>query len=380
MSSKTAGPRRLPVLTEINICLINLAFAILHVILKPLGLEQIAAGMMTGNLFGLILPAFAIIGCFVHIVIGPLLNWALYPDAYQSIVLDNLLLWVGMLLFVNIVVALTDKSHLDVEGADYRQPAGPIGRASAAFWDTAFDYLQMSVVPWDENATLPPDRQYIFACHPHGIHCTPLGMFHRKDTAFDRRFPGICENKISGLAATVVFKLPGAREFFLSLPYIDASRSVVEKALRADRHIFVCTGSGEESLLTRRGEDVIVLSKRKGFVRLALAYGCDIVPIFGIGNSDLFKTYSIGEGLRMRLHKALHISIPIFHGRWLTTLPYRVPGGVRVLVGEPLKVPTPKVRGERPDDALVEEYLRRYIERVKELHKQHGDGRKLRIL
>ena len=371
-------PRKLPLLTEINIFLFNLTFAILHVVLKPIGLEQTVAALCFGNLFGIILPYFCVVAALVHILVGPLIDLVLYSGAYETLILDNKHLWFGGLLLLNILVALTDRSHTNVKGADYRSRNGAVSKAAFHFWESALDYLQMTIEPWDENAILSPDKQYIFACHPHGIHCTPLALFHCKGTPFDKRFPGICENKTSGLAATIVFKIPGVREFFLSLPYIDASRNVAEAALKADRSLFVCTGSGEESILTKTGEDVLVLSRRKGFVRLALAYGCDIVPIFGVGNSDLFTTYSWGLGAQMWLHKRFHISIPIFHGRYLTPLPYRVP--VRVLIGEPLKVPSPKVRGERPDDVIVDEYLKKYIEKVKDLHKQHTNGRKLRII
>ena len=365
-------------LTEVNIFLFNLAFAILHVLLKPIGLEQAAAAFCMGNLFGLIVPYLILVSAIIHFGIGPIMDVAFYLGAYESIVLSNIYHWFGALLLINLIVAVTDRSHSDVEGANYRADNSAIGKASHQFWDSAIEYLDMTVIPWDKYANLPPNRQYIFACHPHGIHCTPLGLFHRKGTPFDERFPGICENKLSGLAASIVFKLPGVREFFLSLPYIDASRHVAERALKADRSLFICTGSGEESLLTKCGDDQLVLSKRKGFIRLALSYGCDIVPIFGVGNSDLFQTYSWGMGIRMWLQKTLHVSIPIFHGRWFTPLPYRVP--IRVIVGEPMRVPQPKVRGERPDDAVVERYLKMYIERVKELHKTHTCGRKLHIL
>ena len=110
---------------------------------------------------------------------------------------------------------------------------------------------------------------------------------------------------------------------------------------------------------------------------MALMYGCDIVPIFGVGNSDLFVTYSWGIGIRMWMQKKLHISLPLFHGRFFTPLPYKVP--IKVLVGEPLKVPVPKVRGERPDDAMVDSYLNKYIERVKDMHKKFTTNRKLTI-
>ena len=363
------------------------------------------AAFCIGNLFGIIIPFLGFIFGLIHILLRPIMNTILYSGAYAAIILENKFLWFGFLCLWNMAVAFTDNSHRDVEGADYRtsRSCGFLEKAAEDFWESAYDYIQMTVIPWDEegklnnsntgkdgtsshenssskesNATLPPNRQYIFAVHPHGIHCIPLGLFHRQGTAFDKRFPGICGNKLSGLVATVIFKVPCVREIFLSLPYIDASRHIAEAALKANRSLFVCTGSGEESLLTRHGSDVLVLSKRKGFIRLALAYGCDIVPIFGIGNSDLFVTYSWGSGFRMWLQKRLHISIPIFHGRYFSPLPYRV--HIRVLVGEPLKVPEPKVRGEAPDEALVEEYLKKYIEKVKELHKKHATNRKLQII
>lgn len=381
MTNPTPPPpslRRLPLLTEINIFIFTVTFAILHVILRPTGLEPIVASVCVGNLFGLILPYLATIASFVHIFIRPCLECFLYVGAYEAIVLDYKYVWIGFVLLMNIAVAITDTSHRAVEGADYRYNRRRyLDRKACKFWDSCEEYLSTAVVPWSENATLDPNRQFIFACHPHGIHCTPLGQFHSKGTAFDKRFPGICDNKLSGIAASIVFKLPGVREFFLSLNYIDASRQVVEKALDANRSLFICTGSGEESLLTKQGEDILVLSRRRGFVRMALMYGCDIVPIFGVGNSDLFATYSWGMGVRMWMQKKLHISVPIFHGRYMTPLPYKVP--MKVLVGEPLKVPAPKVRGEKPDDALVDSYLQKYIERVKHMHRQHTTNRKLTI-
>jgi len=326
----------------------------------------------------MILPYLAVIASLVHIFIRPCLGLFLYDAAYESIVLEYKYAWIIFVLAVNIAVAFTDTSHQVVDGADYRYNRSfLLDNAASKFWCACDDYLTTTIVPWADDATLDPTRQYIFACHPHGIHCTPLSQFHCKGTPFDKRFPGICDNKLSGLAASIVFKISGVREFFLSLNYIDASRPVVTNALETKRSLFICTGSGEESLLTTRGEDILVLSRRRGFIDMALRYGLDIVPIFGVGNSDLFATYSWGMGIRMWMQKKLHISVPIFHGRFLT-LPYKIP--IQVLVGEPLSVPTPTVHGKRPDDASVDYYLKKYIERVKDMHKQHTTNRKLTIL
>lgn len=123
-----------------------------------------------GNLFGLFIPYVGIIAAFIHILIRPLMDWFLYSGAYEAIILDNKYRWLGLLLAINFLVALTDKSHLNVEGADFRfrLSSNVVARAALSFWSASYEYLQMSIIPWDENAELPPDGHYIFACHPHG--------------------------------------------------------------------------------------------------------------------------------------------------------------------------------------------------------------------
>ena len=52
--------------------------------------------------------------------------------------------------------------------------------------------------------------------------------------------------RLCGLAATVMFKVPVVRELFLAMGYVDASRNVAAKVLATGRSIFVVTGGEEE--------------------------------------------------------------------------------------------------------------------------------------
>jgi len=189
---------------------------------------------------------------------------------------------------------------------------------------------------------------------------------------------------LTGLAASVMFKIPVVREFFLAFGYIDASRKVADAALESGRSIFVVTGGEEESMYssnTRSGgkEDILVLKNRKGFVRLALRHGAELVPIFGINNSDTFESYTFAFELRQWIQKTLKIALPIFHGRYMTPMPYRV--HIQTIVGEPIPTPQPKSPGDKPDEKLVDEYHQKYIAAVKEMHKKFADpDRPLRIV
>lgn len=147
--------------------------------------------------------------------------------------------------------------------------------------------------------------------------------------------------------------------------------------LEQGQSLYIVPGGEEESMWTHQGKDIVVLKHRKGFVRLALSYGADLVPVFGAYNTDVDKTYSFAFQWRLRLQKKTGIALPIFHGRCFTTLPYPVP--MNLLVGKPIPTPAPKVLGARPDEKLVEEYHTKYIQALEEMHATHVHDRTLII-
>ena len=131
-------------------------------------------------------------------------------------------------------------------------------------------------------------------------------------------------------------------------------------------------------MYTTKGRDIVVLKKRRGFIRLALSYGVDIVPVFGVGNSDTYTTYGFMAKQRQWLQKRFGVALPIFHGRYFTPLPYKVP--IKTLIGEPIPTPKPKVKGEKPSDELVDKYHAMYIDALKKLHAEHVHDRVLQIM
>jgi hypothetical protein len=250
--------------------------------------------------------------------------------------------------------------------------------AAQDFLAATFDYFDWPCVPWADDATLPTDRQYIFGVHPHGIHCNALGYLTTRGSPFDKRFPGLVGSKLTGLAATVMFKIPVVREIFLNWGYIDASRPVASRALEHGRSLFIVTGGEEESMLTTMGQDLVVLNKRKGFVRLALSYGIDLVPVFAVGGTDCYYTSTFLFPLRLWIQKKVGVCLPIFHGRFFTPLPYKIAG--KVLIGKPIQTPVPKIKGARPDKELVDEYHAKYITELRALHAKHVKDRVLKVV
>ena len=155
-----------------------------------------------------------------------------------------------------------DTSHLYPFPLEQCQrPNTWLERTAYAFWMQHFSYFPMTIVADEKKVKLPPNKQYIFAVHPHGIHCWPLNCLCFPSSPFDMKFPNLVGNKLTGLAATVVFKIPVVRELFLSMGYIDANRKNAVNALDVGRSLFICTGGEDEAMRSYPGEDTLVLCK-----------------------------------------------------------------------------------------------------------------------
>lgn len=331
--------------------------------------------MFISSMFGLMI----FIPPLVCWIIVHLFDAALYPGFY-SMVSETKRYWGTLLLLWYVATIITDKAPFQSVGANHRPPKNYINWAAhQLYYYRVIDFFPIEIVPWATDAKLPTSRQYIFGVHPHGVFCWALFMFAAKRTPFDKRFPGLCGERLTGLVASVLFFIPVLRDFFLEWPYMDASRKCASRALEQGQSLYLIPGGEEENVLTTQGQDIVVLSKRKGFIRLALSYGADLVPVFGAGTTDTFVTYPERFGLRKWIQKKFGVSMEVYRGRWFTPLPF-TDTPQRILIGKPIPTPMPKVKGLKPSDALVDEYHAKYVAALKELHDEHVKDRPLQIL
>merc|ERR1712098_532704 len=118
------------------------------------------------------------------------------------------------------------------------------------------------------------------------------------------------------------------------------------------------------------------MGNRKGFVKLALQTGVDIIPSFGFGEQHIFKMLNGPEGSRMRrfqewVKRKLTFSPVIFTGRGVFQylyglLPYRRP--INVVIGQPISVN----KVENPTNAEIEELHQKYVDALRKLYEDHN--------
>lgn len=204
--------------------------------------------------------------------------------------------------------------------------------------------------------------QYIFGFHPHG---TMSDYRLLVDGQFLDQLPGL-QGKIRWLAASVLFRLPIAREICLWTRCIDARRDVAEQVLKEGLSVGVIPGGEAEQLRTTFGTDEVYLNKRLGFVKLALRFGVPLVPVYVFGCVDVYRTSSIFFGLREKLVNAVGVCVPICWGPYgLPFTPLKQP--VDIVIGQPLDVGVfPK-----PTDEQVVEAHAKYVNAVKALYDEN---------
>ncbi|MCJ1350751.1 MAG: diacylglycerol O-acyltransferase 1 [Icmadophila ericetorum] len=222
---------------------------------------------------------------------------------------------------------------------------------------------------------LPPTRKYIFGYHPHGIISHgAFAAFATEALGFSHLFPGITN---SLLTLDSNFRIPLYREYALALGLGSVSRTSCENLLSKGgtngegmgRAITIVVGGARESLDALPGSLKLVLKRRKGFVRMAIRTGADLVPVLAFGENDLYNQIQVDSHplihkSQLLVKKFLGFTIPLLHARGVFNydvgmMPYRRP--LNVVVGRPIKV----WQQGKPEDKYVDEVHGLYVEELR---------------
>ena len=258
-------------------------------------------------------------------------------------------------------------SRAHVHGWSWR-PLARGGRAASAW----LRYFSPAIVV---EPGLRAGAQYIFACSPHGIHGFGTGFLLAEDSAFYDAAPFL-RGRLVGLGAWILFHLPLVREVFLAAGWRDASRPVAAAALRAGASLYIIIGGEAEALRSAPGRDdaVVAGAGRRGFVRLALAHGAQLVPFYTFRNTDTFRTSAACFSARRWLTKVAQICLPLWAGRAGSALPFNVQ--LTVAVGAPVPFPAgyappPPGADARPSDAHVDAYHAAFVDALRATFERH---------
>lgn len=233
------------------------------------------------------------------------------------------------------------------------------------------------------SAPLPATRKYIFGYHPHGIISHgAFAAFATEALGFSQLFPGITNTL---LTLDTNFRFPLYREYVLALGIMSVSRISCENILSRGgsngegmgRAVTIVIGGASESLDARPYSLRLVLKRRKGFIRLAIRTGADLVPVLAFGENDLYdqiqsEAHPLIHKVQMAVKRMVGFTVPLFHARGVFNydiglMPYRRP--LNIVVGRPIKV----VQNPKPEEAYVDEIHAAYIADLERIWEEWKD-------
>ncbi|EEH37913.1 diacylglycerol O-acyltransferase 2A [Paracoccidioides lutzii Pb01] len=234
------------------------------------------------------------------------------------------------------------------------------------------------------SVPLPATRKYIFGYHPHGIISHgAFAAFATEALGFSTLFPGIT-NTLLTLDSN--FRLPFYRDYALAMGLASVSRESCENLLSKGgldnagmgRGITIVVGGASESLDAQPNSIRLVLKRRKGFVKLAIRTGADLVPVLAFGENELYEQLSSDQHPLIRkfqllVKRTLGFTVPLFHARGVFNydiglMPYRRP--LNIVIGRPIQVVQQRDRA-KIDDVYVDELHSKYVRELQRLWKDY---------
>ncbi len=162
---------------------------------------------------------------------------------------------------------------------------------------------------------------------------------------------------------------------------ITSSRTALDYRLsrgRSSHATAIVIGGAAEALNHHPSEIKLRLNSRKGFVKLALRHGADLVPVFVFGENFLYSQADNPEGSRLRRFQVwfkdrISFSPPAFYGRGFFQytfgfLPYRRP--LNLVIGAPLRVD--RAEGKKPSPEAIDALHAKYVSALKSLYEEHN--------
>ncbi|SMQ52650.1 unnamed protein product [Zymoseptoria tritici ST99CH_1A5] len=230
---------------------------------------------------------------------------------------------------------------------------------------------------------LEPTRKYIFGYHPHGIISHgAFAAFATEALGFGQLFPGIT-NTLLTLDSN--FRIPLYREYALKMGLASVSRESCENILSKGgpngegmgRAITIVVGGARESLDAIPYTLRLVVKRRKGFVKLAIRQGADLVPVLAFGENDIYDQFDsaahpwIHKG-QMAVKKLMGFTVPLFHARGIFNydvgmMPYRRP--INIVVGRPIRI----LQDKNPDQAYIDEIHGKYVDEMLRIWEEWKD-------
>jgi hypothetical protein len=198
----------------------------------------------------------------------------------------------------------------------------------------------------------------ILAGQPHGV--LSFGGICA-GAAADQRFDSLVT-----AAAGAVLATPIVKHVVGVFGLIDAGAPSLRKHLAkggVEGSCVLYTGGIAELFRCSESHETLILKKRKGFIKLALQTGADVVPMYFFGNTSVLSVLT--HPFLESISRKYQISLTLFWGVW--GLPIPRPHKVIYARGPPLGLP----HLPNPTDEEISQWHEKYVSEVQRIFDTH---------
>lgn len=251
---------------------------------------------------------------------------------------------------------------------------------SSYLWDLFAGYFPAKL---HKTHDLPPTRKYIFGYHPHGIISHGAWAAFVTDALdFSQKFPGITN---SLLTLDSNFRIPLYRDYILAMGVRSVSKDSIVNILSRGgannegmgRAVTIVIGGARESLEAQPGLFRLILKQRKGFIKVAVRTGADLVPVLAFGENDLYEQlqpnkHPLVHQVQMFVLRVWKFTLPFLHGRGIFNydvglMPFRHP--LNIVVGAPIKVQ----QSSNPSQEEIDRLHGLYVDELQKIWDRYKD-------
>jgi hypothetical protein len=167
-----------------------------------------------------------------------------------------------------------------------------------------------------------------------------------------------------------MFNLPGSREICLWTGAVRADKSNAVRILQKHKLSLILYPGGSAEIFETDSEspDTVIIA-RKGFIKLALQNGCDLVPTFVFREKHAYHKLDIPAKVKSFMMDAFRTPLIIFWGRLYSWLPLvQDKFYLSVVFGKPIQVQKPI---SEPTDEQIDALYDKFYGEIKGLFEKY---------
>jgi hypothetical protein len=141
--------------------------------------------------------------------------------------------------------------------------------------------------------------------------------------------------------------------------------NILNKGVGMKGCIVIYIGGIAELFKTCNEEERLYLQKRKGFIKIALRNGADVIPVYLFGNTSVLSV--LKTGFLASLSRKMQMSVTYFWGKWFLPLPRD--DKLLYVRGKPMGLP--HIPDPTEDD--INKWHAKYCDEVRRLYNENKE-------